>query len=153
METIRTNEYQGIGGWLIVVACGLCISVYKSFTAVMANVSFYSTNDIGELSSINKILTGLIHYETAISIVQFLVCIALVILFFLKHHFFVKAYTILLSILLVLNFINALIASQLSELSEQVPTYWGRIIAQFLSIVIWTLYLLRSKRVKQTFIH
>ncbi|WML26254.1 DUF2569 family protein [Neobacillus sp. OS1-33] len=144
METGRP-----IGGWLIYFAIRTIISfVYGIFVLFVNfdNVANFNYDDFS--SDIANIRYVQAFYPFTAVVILLLIESYLAYLFFTKNKDFPKAY-------IYLNITDLVICLSLEyviALSGEV-VYFSRTIAAFIWLIIWGTYLVKSQRVKETFIN
>jgi len=161
--TLKENtpsELRGLGGWLILVAIGLFVSLFRLINTVYYNVSLFADGTVDSASSVIPGIGGAMGFEIIGNSILFGFIVYLLYLFFKKKVQFPKYFIYLLVVNTIFLFLDYFIMSSLSVygdagqkdmaiiLSEQVPAMFGTVI----SAVIWILYMKKSKRVKATFI-
>jgi hypothetical protein len=144
---------KGIGGWLIVLAVqmiiGLCIDLFIVFALVQDGLGKFDYKDVmvnQSLEIANELLYQWSHLTTIFIIASF-IQVFLVVLFFKKHKEFPRAYVYLniTSVLIILMLEFSLILNDKKE-------YFPYTLICLTWLIIWGIYLFRSKRVKETFI-
>jgi len=159
------SRYKGLKGWLIFVAIGLFANVVMEVYSFYDSIMLFKDKTIELLidSSFNTYVPGfatLLRLEMAGGILFLAFAIYLILLFFQKNKKFPKYYIIFLvssSIFIIIDYlllsslqIDSIEVRQIIDeaISEQVP----EIARDILTTIIWVSYMLKSKRVKATFI-
>jgi len=150
------NMYNSIGGWLILPLIGLALTPIRMFVDII-RVGFYKTslwNSFGESLKESLAFKGLMIFELTANI--FLICFAILCLILLikRRTIFPRLiiwYFLLTFIVHIADFAlyHMLGFNIISAFSPGV----NEIIRSLLVIAIWTPYMLRSVRVKGTFIN
>lgn len=154
------KNYNKIGGWLIVVAIGLIIQPFQLLYGVFDNVS--NLKETG-LETFNYLIPGLgygLIFEVIIDIILVFVVLYLIFLFKDKKKIFPKYYIWYLGFSIIYLVLDYLVFASLSATDPEIQSILDTIIDEQSSTVlggitgsvIWLLYILRSKRVKKTFI-
>lgn len=159
-ETVVTQNYEKIGGWLILVGIGLVLMPFLLAYGVFDSLPLLSN---GGLETMNSLIPGLgsaIAFELALDTILIFVTLYLAFLFKDKKKNFPKYYIWYLSasiIYLVLDYmILASFSTTNSEmrgiLDSTLSESLGSLIRTTVASVIWIAYMLKSKRVAGTFI-
>lgn len=159
------TKLKGLGGWLILVGIGLFISLVYRFYGFFESISMFSDKDISVLSNQSSefYVTGLnilLKFELLMEIVMGIAVIYLIYLFFSKKIKFPYTYIILLVTFLVLSIIDIAWSYSLKMptvemqkiYSDELDASLIGIAREFLPVIIWVLYMIKSKRVKATFV-
>lgn len=144
-----------IGGWLIVWAVGLLVSI----TILLQNLKVFDTEIFGsdriDLSTIpSNVISSLnfTYYSLYVILILFTAC---VVLFFLKKHYFPRAYIICVITIILYNILDYILSYPLIEnqlISWKISYLEQSVLQSVGGAIIWIPYLIRSKRVKETFI-
>jgi hypothetical protein len=152
-------EFEGLKGWLILIGIGLLISPIKSLISVSKIYAPYF--EPGVLESLTSedspnfipYFKGLFILESVYNFLLILFSFYLIYLFFSKSKFFPMAY---ISCLLISLIFIPLDASVTSLILPNIESFDKDTIKEFsqllLQAVIWIPYLLKSKRVRFTFV-
>lgn len=142
-----------IGGWLIVLAVqmiiGLCIDLFILFALIVDGMAKFNYEEVianQSLEIANETLYQWSHLIT-IFIIATLIQVFLIILFFKKHKEFPRSYVYLniTSVLIILMF-------EFSIILDNEKEYFPFTFICLTWLIVWGIYLYRSKRVKETFI-
>jgi len=153
------NEYEGLGGWLILVGLGIVVSpiriiaqVYPSYSAIFSDGTFTALSTPGN-ESYNMTLAMIIIGEIAINIGLMLAWLYIAFLFFTKKRIFPRWYIGILVFTLVFIIIDALVFKLLLPGGLMFdPATIKEIMRSTIALFIWGTYTLVSKRVKATFV-
>ncbi|MNI47177.1 hypothetical protein D3C73_1016770 [compost metagenome] len=159
-QTADESEPSGTGGWLGLFALGIVFSLFVGVRIIYGNISLFGTEDYKLLTDPNSsyyiasILPSLV-IETTLVAIQILMILYILYLG-LKHKKSFKYICISFIVYnIFLNIVDILMFSQMqSNLSSPLPvdnTYTD-LIRSVIYALIWIPYLLRSKRVKNTFV-
>lgn len=146
---------KGLGGWLLIVGCGLILGIVVQVYGLFSYMSIFS-----HATAIN--FSGLLitsEIEFAVQIIIILIEIYLLYLFFKKNKNFPKFYIIFLWALIGWSIVDYLLLASLSSPSPELQqviknnayTSASDMAKTFTSSIIWILYMHKSKRVKATF--
>ena len=158
MSTVD-EELRGLGGWLILVAIGLCISPIRLAVTMMNDLLPIFSEGYWEIlttpgSEVYHRLWGpLIIFEIIGNAFFIIFNIILILLFFTKSYRFLTLTIAFLS----LNFLFLIGDFFLADLipavaSEDDGESVKEVFKTVISAMIWIPYLLASKRVKNTFV-
>jgi hypothetical protein len=157
--TSSSSQLKGLGGWLILVGFGLVFGLLRLIVDVSATFKPYIGTDLlDKLTNSNSAsyipnFNLLFYAESAISIFLVLMCLYLIILFFTKNKKFPKYY-IFITLFIILSIpLDTYIASVIISKADVWSGETIKSIFQALfSGAIWIPYMLKSKRVRNTFI-
>lgn len=157
--TVLPENSKNIGGWLILVGMGFCITPFKLFYDLYNLPGYFNNNVWSSLmsfeSSSRNMLTGiLMFFELIYNVVYLVFSILLVFLFFYRRSILPKFAILFYSVTTIILLIDTAAAFQLnpelySEAERQ--SSWKEIFRSFISAAIWIPYFLLSTRVKETF--
>ena len=154
------SQYKGLGGWLILVIIGLFSMVAMEVYYFFESIALFKDDTIRAFIDYSGALGNLFKIEMVVGILFLIFAIYLILLFFQKSKKFPKYYIILLVASVIWPILEYIIWFSLpvdsnefrqiinETLSEEVPEIGRGIITMF----VWGLYMIKSKRVKATFI-
>lgn len=160
---MNTSEIKGISGWLFLIAIGLVISPFRFYFITLStypdffeNGSWYLLTDPNSAKYV-KGFSLLVYSEIVFNLFLFSSMIYLNFLFFSKKTTFPKAYIVIALIGLLYTPIDAFLANAFfPQVFPQPLLLEGETLRNFLttlvSAAIWVPYMLKSHRVKNTFI-
>ena len=138
-SVIVKRNFNGLDGWLILVGIGLLIDpfilLYNIFAINVPSLSNYPQ------------FVGLITYELIINSAFIIAVVYLIILYLKRSKTFPTYFIVFLSIGFGLFFIDYLLASGVGIHDSSAVVRAG------ITAVIWIPYMLKSRRVKETFIN
>ncbi|HCL57362.1 MAG TPA: DUF2569 domain-containing protein [Spirochaetia bacterium] len=157
-ESSHSSEPEGIGGWLILPAIGLCLAPFRILLSFIKDTLPTFSDEIWipltqESSSVyHPLWKPLLIAEAASDILLMAIGIVNLILFFQKKKFFVKMIIITLISTFLFNILDIFLVSLIPQAFSLVKAegLYG-IVRSFLAGAIWIPYFLISKRVKNTF--
>ena len=156
----ETKEYRGLRGWLIIVGISIFSAILEFFNSLIriCNLIFsfnnweYQTTEGTDYYI--KYLVPTLICESIIYLGLIIASIYMTYLFFNKRKTFPKWY-IAITIIIFFFIIGDAFATKLVFYDE--PFFdsgdWGQFMGWLFRNLIWTLYMLVSKRVKATFIN
>ncbi|WHY75694.1 DUF2569 family protein [Neobacillus sp. WH10] len=147
------EKARPIGGWLVLHAIGLIGGLIIGISFFYRNLGIVLNFDFDALiMDYSAEYAYLIYFETfypfSACVFVFLINLFLIYLFFTKNKEYPRAF-------IYLNITNVFIIMSLefvTELSGKVVYFQETIISSVI-LIIWAIYLTRSQRVKETFIH
>ncbi len=154
-----TSELKGLGGWLIIIGIGVCMSPIGII--VELGPMYYSILAEGVIPALsnplsefyNPLLVLLIFGELVINSLMAVVSVYLIYLFFSKHYQFPKVYiavTIISVIIFPLDaWLGSLVFPNQPLFDDETLKYFFR---SLVAAMIWIPYMLVSERVKATFV-
>lgn len=150
------EENKAIGGWLILIGIGICLSPFRVLYDLIEQNFFISGEWLTYFSAGNhqfSLAIGvLFFFEAILNAALLVVTPLLVILFLKKRSSFPKIYTIVLITSFVFAIFDYLVASNDNNLPFVNRAYLNRLLITFISTSLISIYLLISERVKETFI-
>jgi len=159
IEQQSAKQYEGLGGWLILVGIGVVLSPFR----ILADISkIYLpifkdgtwdalTDPTSEVynSSFSILLTGEIVFNSIMILVSFY----MIYLFFAKKKLFPKFYIWTLIISFIFIILDALVVSVIFPNTKVMDIDTAKELFRiFIVGIIWIPYMIKSKRVKATFI-
>jgi hypothetical protein len=157
--TFAGNQLKGLGGWLILIGFALIINPIRQIAALNSNYKPYIDTDLfAQLTSPSSSsyipnFKTLFYAEIAVSIFIIILSFYLIYLFFSKSKKFPKNY-IFISLFVILYIpIDAFLVA---TIVPNIDVFDGELIKSFfqalISGAIWIPYMMKSKRVNNTFI-
>jgi len=152
-------ELQGLGGWLILVGLGICLGPLLRVGLVGQHwESYFSLHTwqavaMPQGEQYHPLYAPLLIFELLGNIFLLGLNGLAICLFFAKHRLFPKAYIALLVLNAVFLVLDELAANRIPFVASQADTSSAReIFRATLAALIWSTYMLKSRRVKATFI-
>lgn len=153
-------ELKGLGGWLILVGFGRVVSILQSiFMMFTLFIPFFTSGALEELASpisqaYSPLWIPVSYFELSGNLIVLGLHIALAVLFFMKKRLFPKLFIGTYAFLSVFSIIDALILEYIQstmayDLNLDTAT---TIITPLIVAAIWIPYMLKSVRVKNTFV-
>lgn len=160
------SKYKGIGGWLILVIIGLFVNVIRQAYYIYGNIVLFTDGTVENLSNLSSEVyvsgyAGALKFEIIVMLLFLVFMVYLISLFFKKNKKFPKYYITLLIASIVFIVLDYLILSSLTIPSSEMKQIFDeetskeimKSIAQaVLALIIWGTYMVKSKRVKATFV-
>jgi len=158
-NSFENKEYEGLAGWLILVAIGVVLSPVRLFKEIVLIYKPMFEDGTWELLTTedsefyNSMWAPLLTGEIIFNSLMLLASLYLVYLFFSKHYLFPKFY---IGIVVVSLIFVPLYAWLITIIMPDEPMFdsatSAEMIKSIISAVIWIPYMLVSKRVKATFV-
>lgn len=146
---------QSIGGWLILVAIGLCLTPLRLIYDLFSMQEFFDPASWSALwSAGNWLLFSVFLFEYVYNIFYFFFSILIIALFFNKRSSTPLLISILYGCTFAVTLMDTLIAMNLNDAytdAEQ-SEYYRSLFRSFLAAAIWIPYFNMSERVKETFV-
>jgi hypothetical protein len=151
----RDNRWVGIGGWLLLLTVVLALrpllfGFSLSHLVGPMSIDKWSLLTTYESSKYNALWAPVLLFELAAGLAQWVFSLLLLVLLFRRRSSFPRVAILLLIGAIVLQVVDLMLASLLpikapsKDLAQTVEAAVGA--------VIWSAYLLRSRRVKSTFV-
>lgn len=159
-EMVQEPELKGLGGWLILVGFGRVVSVLQSISIFITTfLPFFTDGTLEELTSpisqaYSPLWRPIIYFECVGNLIMLGLHIALLVLFFMRKRLFPKLFIGTYIFIFAFAIIDALILQYLQstiELDLNVDAF-AEIFQVLGVVVIWVPYMLKSVRVKNTFV-
>jgi len=161
------SKWKGLGGWLIPVGLGLCLSPINRFYVIFRDVTLLFGGGAGlPADSYTAVhfagYTGFLIFEAVCEMVFLAVNIWLLFLFFKERRTFPRPYIFLLLasasfVLLKYGFLlHAFWTASgafRNGLDDAMSDQEVNVFRAVLSAIFWGLYITKSKRVKATFVN
>jgi hypothetical protein len=157
---IEAPKLQGLGGWLVLVGIGLCVAPIVRIVSIGQHWESYFSLQIWELvtmptsASYHPLYGPLLIYEVFSNIIMFGLNLFTLCLFFKKHRAFPKVFIALAlcnALFLILDHIGGGMIPSIYSSKNHAKGQSDVIRALFYA-VIWISYMLKSRRVKATFV-
>ena len=151
-------DLQGIGGWLILIAISLAIQplrlAWQIATLWIENPpQVWNNLTVPGSDGYHWLWQPVLMFELSANICWFVFALLMLVLFFKKRQSFPNIYMIYLFATLALNLVDYFIADGLPAAADKADTsYQKEIIRYGVNVCIWSFYLMKSKRVKNTFV-
>lgn len=155
----ENNELKGLSGWLVLIGIGVVLSPFRLLSTTIPLFSDIYSNGVWEIlttvgsSAYNPYWAPLLISEIIFNTCIFIASIYLIYLFFTKKIIFPTVYIAIVIISLIFIPLDAVIAT---KIFPNEPVFDTETTKEFMRILvgglIWIPYLLKSKRVKATFI-
>ena len=159
-DTTTAAGPQGIGGWLIFIAIGVVIGPISIAATILPTIFDLAALDNWNLltnpnsKSYFPYFAEIVIGEMVANSILFIASLALAVLFFRKHRWFVPAYItyVVASFVILLAdiYILAVLVPDLPVWDEE--SVRG-IFRSVFTLCVWVPYLLLSRRVKNTFVN
>ena len=154
-------EPVGIKGWLIIVAIGRILApIILLYNIFIATLPLYTSGMIDELSNpandyYSPLWKPLVMFELVGNILFLVLNVVLLYWFFAKKKKFIAGFiaTILASLIFNLFDIFLMMQLQSTYATDLGLDYPSVIIGPVVNFMIWVPYVLKSLRVKNTFVH
>lgn len=152
------NPLEGIGGWLVLVAIGLflrpilvLVTIGKSYSAYFSAETWSLVTTPGS-ASYHPMYGAMLVFELFSNITMFIFSILLIILFFQKRFAFPRFFIAYMIIFLGIMVLDHIGTGVVDKIQKNDAAAMREITRGFMTGLIWSLYMLTSKRVKATFV-
>ena len=152
------RELQGIGGWLILIAISLIIQPLRLAWQIGTMWIEYPPHVWNALTvpgsnSYHWLWQPVVMFELSANICWFVFALLMLVLFFKKRHAFPKLYIIYFFTTLSLNLVDYFVADCIPAVAKNADISDKKEIIQYgVTVCIWSFYLMKSQRVKNTFV-
>lgn len=157
---VQTDELKGLRGWLILVGIGVVLTpIFGLHKLVTVFLPMFQNGDWEALTTVGEVaympnFAAVVIFEIASNCLLYLLAIGGVFLFFTKSRMFPKVWIIVMGASAIAVIVDSALIAVFLPALEGVDDA-GLIrdsIVQTLASAVWITYLLKSKRVKATFI-
>jgi Protein of unknown function (DUF2569) len=158
-ETVSAQQPPPIGGWLIVIAIGLVISLLQNLTGLFQSLAPLRGPVWERLTDpssprYNAYWRGALIFEVVAACLYLLMNLIAVILFFGKRRLFPILTVVFIPSIFILglvdHYLGSLIPAVAASQEHAKGVHW--LAVKFVALHVWIPYLLVSKRVKATFV-
>lgn len=152
------KDLQGIGGWLFLIAISMVIQplrlAWQIATLWMAYPpQVWNTLTVPGSDSYHWLWQPVLMFELSVNISWFVFALLMLVLFFKKRQSFPNIYVIYLFTTLALSLMDYFFADGIPAAAEKTDIrYQKEIIRYGVYVCIWTFYLMKSRRVRNTFV-
>jgi len=140
-----------IGGWLILLGIGTTLNPFTlGFIIYTNHIKLFMS---GYLSSADSYIRNLVYFEFGMNVLIFILSLVVLIGYYGKKTWFKKAWFAFVSLMLVTHCIDYVALKQ-SLIGD--PSMFGMIRTEIIKsiglLAVWGTYLIKSERVKNTFV-
>jgi len=157
-----TNQDQsapsGIGGWLILIAIGLCLTPIRIGAEIVQGVrslqplAWRAVTTPGS-PAYHPLFGPLIIGEMVANVVLLVWALVLLYLFFTKRRAFPRAMIAFLIVRVAIQMADIFVASSIPVAAGSIgPRVYGSLAGNLLVVLVWVPYFLKSRRVAATFV-
>ncbi len=159
------SRYKGLGGWLILVIIGLFVTVLWYIYHIYEGITFFKDGIVEIFSNPASEMyfpgyASLLKFELIVGTLFLASAVYLIFLFFKRSKNFPKYYVLLLITSVVYLVLDYVIFFSLTVPSDEMKQIFDEALSeQIIEIgrsvvpaIIWGLYMVKSKRVKATFV-
>jgi Protein of unknown function (DUF2569) len=157
-----TNQDQSapseIGGWLILIAIGLCLTPIRIGAEIVQGVrslqplAWRAVTTPGS-PAYHPLFGPLIIGEMVANVVLLVWALVLLYLFFTKRRAFPRAMIAFLIVRVAIQMADIFVASSIPVAAGSIgPRVYGSLAGNLLVVLVWVPYFLKSRRVAVTFV-
>jgi uncharacterized protein DUF2569 len=161
-DRISVNQNQsaasGIGGWLILVAIGLCLTPLRISAEIVQGVrslqpgAWHAVTTPGS-PAYHPLFGPLIVGELVANVALLLWALVLLYLFFTKRRAFPRAMIAFLIVRVAIQMADIFVARSIPVAAASIgPRVYSALAGNLLVVFVWVPYFLKSRRVAATFI-
>lgn len=154
-DSVEEVECRGLGGWLILLGLGIVCNppklIYLTYTLFN---TFFLEDNWSILNSLNSaLLKPTIIFEFVSNLIMIILTSGVLFLFFKKSKHFPKAWISSFIFLLITHVIDLILCNQIPLMDKyDLKNLYNNLFRTIVSLAIWFPYLIKSKRVKNTFV-
>lgn len=149
---------SGIGGWLYLVALGLCLTPVRLVVEIVRGLrpldpaTWHAVTTPGS-RAYHPLFGPLIVGELVANAILLLWALVLLYLFFAKRRIFSGVMVTFLIVRVLIQGADLLVARAIPAAAAAIgPSVYGALAGSALVVLVWVPYLLRSRRVANTFV-
>ena len=149
---------SGVGGWLYLVALGLCLTPVRLVAEIVRGLrpldpaTWHAVTTPGG-RAYHPLFGPLIVGELVANAILLLWALVLLYLFFAKRRIFPGVMVTFLIVRVLIQGADLLVARVIPAASAAIgPSVYGALAGSALVVLVWVPYLLRSRRVANTFV-
>jgi hypothetical protein len=158
-DDTKQIAYEKIGGWLILLGIAIAVTPFQMVLGIIENLPAYEPETWSAITSpgtdaYHPYWKATLIYEMVGNIIFLIFSLLVAIAFIRRRKFFPKWMIVFLlahTIFLTIDYFTLDLIPALANQTEMVVEMRNGVLQQVLGCVIWTAYLLVSKRVKGTF--
>ena len=158
MAGVGEEALRGLGGWLVPVAIGLCLRPLQSVLGLVQMAPALSADTWSLLTdpsgvAYHPMWAPMLLFEVATNVIFAVASVLLLVLFFQRRRQFPRAFMALLAAQVAVTFVDLVGAGMLPSAQTGSSVQQIRLaVFTLTSSVVWILYMLRSRRVRLTFV-
>lgn len=151
-------DLQEIGGWLILISISLITQPLRlAWQAATLWIEYppqvWNALTVPGSDSYHWLWQPILMFELSVNICWFVFALLMLVLFFKKRQTFPKLYMIYLFTTLALSLVDYFVADYIPAVAENADISAKKEIIRYgVTVCIWSLYLVKSQRVKHTFV-
>jgi hypothetical protein len=151
-------QLQGLGGWLILVGIGVIVAPFRILFTIHQSASAYGLDQWQALTgpgsdSYHPLWAPVLIFEIVSNLTLFVTSLLSMILFFKKKRIFPKAFIVFMSASAAFLALDLVAAYAIPAARQEIDSSSHREVTRSLfALLIWGSYMVKSKRVKATFI-
>ncbi len=155
---IGDPELTGLGGWLVLIGIGVCVSPLMVGSTMIRAKGAYSLTTWAALTTpssatYNAWWAPALIFELLGNLTRLAWSVLLVVFFFQRRASFPILYIALVVSTVLFFGCDHIFYQMIPTVAEKTDAkYSGRVAGSVLGAIIWTLYMLKSQRVKNTFV-
>ncbi|TCM68075.1 uncharacterized protein DUF2569 [Acinetobacter calcoaceticus] len=152
------KELRGLGGWLILVAIGLVLSASAVLVSIypffeMLSAEKWEILAAFEPETFNSELRSIIFAEIGFNILLFFAFLYVIYLFFSKHYLFPKFFIAIQVVVIFYILVDSYVVSLIPPMEPMLDYDTIKsLVRALIYAAFWITYMLKSERVKQTFV-
>lgn len=143
----------GFGGWLLLLAIGQTLAPLKTLASLVVTIQAF--DEVGTMPGGNFAMFG----EVALMIAFLVLQLVVAALMYRRSSLFPRFFLVQLFALAIFFVVDALLVASLGVASSEVafnqvytPYIVGGYVGSFLGTALWTLYVFKSRRVRNTLV-
>lgn len=147
---LNSEGPNGIGGWLIFIAIGRLVMPVVLIWSIINSINIINQLKNNLEESLVSMWTRAILFETGGNVFLLICEIILIFLFFGRKKIFPKVFILFMILASILSIVSGLVSFDV--ISSVNSTHFEDLPRTILTYIIWIPYILKSVRVKNTFI-
>lgn len=148
---------SGLRGWLYLLGFGVCLTPLVALVGLFKMLPTYGISSWAAYTSVSgshyhPLYGPLLILEMLFSIVLLVFSCLQIWFFFGRKRWFVVFFVVFMLIRLAYDVSDVMLANQIPSFHAK-GVHWSRLLQSALAALIWVAYLLRSRRVRNTFVN
>jgi Protein of unknown function (DUF2569) len=150
-------EPKGLGGWLILVAIGVSITPLSIVLSLVRTGPTYAASTWASLTTpggnaYNALWAPTLLFELVVNVALLVFGSLQLWTFFRRKRLFPALFVVFVCARLAFDLLDTLLAQTIPAIADRAEVNWDTSLRTLLYGVLWTAYMFRSRRVKNTFV-
>jgi transglutaminase-like putative cysteine protease len=159
LELRLTPEVEGIGGWLILVAVGVCVTPFMIGWHFVQTLPVYAASTWAHLTTpgtggYHAMWAPVLIFELVANVSLMVLGVLLALTFFRRKRLFPGLFVVLMIARLLASTADALLTTTIpAAAADSTTAMASSTVREWVVGIIWIAYMFRSRRVRNTFVN